>query len=120
SGATAFIPSGSVSTDALGQAMAQPSANGIAGSYTVTATTGGLSTSFSLTNAAIGSLRPSNGTPQSTAVGTNFAAPLEVTVRDSAGRPVANVPVIFTVPVSGASAVLTAVTVLTNVLGVAS
>ena len=107
-------------TDATGKASALPIANRFAGSYTVTASAGGQSASFSLTNVQIASVTASAGTPQSAAVGSAFPAPLTVTVRDTAGRPVSNTPVVFAAPSSGASAVLSAMSVSTNASGVAS
>ena len=59
------------------------------------------------------------GTPQSTIAGTAFAAPLTATVTDTTGNPVSGVPVIFSVPSSGASASLAAAMVLTDANGIA-
>ncbi len=63
----------------------------------------------------------SGGTPQSTAVGAAFASPLQVTVTDGLGSPVAGVTVTFSAPLSGASAVLSGGgAATTNSAGVAS
>jgi len=64
------------------------------------------------------------GSPQSTIVGTAFAAPLVALVTNAAGQPVAGVLVTFTAPSSGASATFSGgankITVATNSAGVAS
>jgi hypothetical protein len=82
-------------------------ANAIAGSYTVTANIGALTTDpgFALTNlaGAPASVTATGGTPQTTAVNTAFANPLQATVRDSGGNPVPGVTVTFSAPTSGAS-----------------
>ncbi len=82
-------------------------ANTVAGSYTVTAGTGTLITNpgFALTNlaGAPATITATGGTPQTTAVNTAFANPLEATVNDSFGNPVAGATVTFTAPTSGAS-----------------
>ncbi len=62
----------------------------------------------------------SAGTPQSTALGTAFPNPLQATVTDSSGNPLSGIAVTFTAPPSGASAILSSGTALTNNLGVAS
>jgi hypothetical protein len=117
SGASAALSPSTAVTNAFGQASVSATANNIAGSYFVTASVGGLTASFSLTNQQVASITASGGTPQSAAVGTTFAVPLEVTVRDTAGRPV-NAFVRFTAPSTGASAVLPRSPVGTNAAGV--
>jgi hypothetical protein len=62
----------------------------------------------------------SGGTPQSTAPGTAFPTPLQVTVTDSFGNPQSGITVTFTAPSSGASAILSSGNAVTNALGVAS
>ena len=119
SGASAMLGPGTAVTNAFGQASISATANNIAGSYTVTASVGGLTASFSLTNQQVASITASGGTPQSAAVGTTFTVPLEVTVRDTAGRPV-NAFVRFTAPSTGASAVLPRSPVGANAAGVVS
>ena len=104
SGAGLHNPLPTVITDSFGHAEAWPIPNAIAGSYTVTASAGGLSASFSLSNTTI--TLTASGTPQSTLVGTPFALPLQVTVKDSSGQPVANQAVDFTVQPGGAGAIL--------------
>jgi len=82
-------------------------ANNIAGSaYAVTASVIGVSTSanFSLTNLAgsASSIAATGGTPQSAAVNTSFATPLQATVKDPFNNPVSGVTVTFTAPSGGA------------------
>jgi hypothetical protein len=68
-------------------------------------------------------LQVTAGTPQLAKVGTAFADPLEATVVDTGGCPLANEDVVFTAPGTGPSASfeggLTADTVTTNTQGVA-
>ncbi len=65
------------------------------------------------------SVTASAGTPQTAAVGTAFAAPLQVKVLNN-GVPVSGVAVTFTAPSSGASAALSSPSAQTNASGVAS
>jgi uncharacterized protein (TIGR03437 family) len=60
------------------------------------------------------------GSPQSTVVGTAFAAPLQVVVLDFYENPVNGLRVTYHIPSSGASAVLSSPTAVTNALGQAS
>jgi len=95
-------------TNASGVATAAVfTANAVAGSYTVTANIGSFTTDpgFALTNlpGAPASVTATGGTPQTTAVNTAFANPLQATVKDSFGNPVAGVTVTFVPPTSGAS-----------------
>ena len=122
SGPGAVLSSPTAVTNASGVASVNATANGTGGSYTVTATYQGLSAPFSLTN-LVGppsSLAVSPATLQSAALGTAFPKALKVTLTDSAGNPASGVTVTFSVPASGASAVLSNTTVLTNAAGVAS
>ena len=66
------------------------------------------------------SVTATGGTPQSAVINTAFASPLQVTVKDLGGNPVAGVTVNFAVPGSGASATLSAASAVTNGSGVAS
>src|SRR6202022_1011494 len=66
------------------------------------------------------SVTATGGTPQATVINTAFASPLQVTVKDLGGNPVAGVTVNFAVPGSGASATLSAAGAVTNGSGVAS
>ena len=74
---------------------------------TVTAKVGTFTTNpgFALTNLAgvPSSITATGGTPQTTAVNTAFANPLQATVNDSFGNPVAGATVTFTAPTGGAS-----------------
>jgi hypothetical protein len=95
-------------TNALGVATAVAfTANSTAGSYAVTADIGTLSSDpdFALTNLAgpPASITATGGTPQTAAVNTAFANPLEATVVDASGNAVPRVVVTFTAPTSGAS-----------------
>ena len=101
-------------------------ANAIAGSYSVMADIGTLTTNpgFALTNVAgaPASVTATGGTPQTAAINTAFANPLEATVDDSFGNPVAGVTVTFTAPASGASGTFAGGvnTATTNSVGVAT
>jgi len=114
-------------TNASGIATAAVfTANAIAGSYTVTADIGTLTTNpgFALTNlaGAPASITATGGTPQTTAINTAFANPLEATVNDSFGNPVAGATVTFIPPTSGASGTFAGGvnTATTNSAGVAT
>ncbi|MFC1414123.1 DNRLRE domain-containing protein [Streptacidiphilus sp. N1-12] len=76
------------------------------------------------TASAAATVTAASGSGQTAAVGTAFAAPLAATVKDSGGAAVANVPVTFSTPVSGASAAFTggasAITVNTDASGTAT
>jgi adhesin/invasin len=61
-----------------------------------------------------------SGTPQSTIGGTAFGEALQAKVTDAGGNPLAAVTVTFTPPSSGASATLSATSVMTDSSGVAS
>jgi len=109
-------------TDANGVATSTTfTANGTGGSYTVTAVAGAAGpANFNLTNTATAPamIAATGGTPQSAAINTVFALPLQATVKDAGGNPVAGVTVKFTVipgiratgTFAGGLAVTTAVT----------
>jgi hypothetical protein len=122
SGPSATVPATAI-TSGSGIASVTATANATPGSYAVSATVVGVATpaSFSLTNTAgsAASVTATGGTPQSTAVSTAFANPLQATVTDSGGNPVSGVTVSFAAPGSGASAAVPA-TASTNGSGVAS
>ncbi len=124
SGASAALSAASAVTNGSGVASVTATANATAGSYSVTASVAGVATpaTFSLTNTAgtAASVTATGGTPQSTGISTVFANPLQVTVKDLGGNPVAGVTVNFAVPGSGASAALSAASAVTNGSGVAS
>jgi hypothetical protein len=124
--------SAGVVTDNNGLAIApRLRANGVSGTYTVTATVPGVGSSaaYIMTNTGGGSGTPgmpaaptnvhivsiiaggppvsiaaTSGAAQSAAVNTVFATPLGATVRDASSNPVSGVTVTFTAPASGASA----------------
>ncbi len=62
-----------------------------------------------------GSIAAVSGTPQSTAAGSSFSAPLQAKVMDTSSNPIAGVTVTFAAPVSGASAMFSGSTVTTAV-----
>jgi len=67
------------------------------------------------------SITASQGTPQSTTVGTAFTTPLRATVRDSLSQPIAGASVVFSTPSTGSSGSFDgATTVITDGNGVAS
>ncbi|MGH9101192.1 MAG: hypothetical protein ACRDV8_13315, partial [Acidimicrobiales bacterium] len=113
SGASAtFVGGGgsaTASTDSTGVAVSpELEANGVAGTFTVTATTEGLSAAadFTLTNLGGASIAPSTGTKQSAVIGAAYAHPLQVKVADADGDPVQGAKVSFSTgtSASGASA----------------
>jgi hypothetical protein len=108
SGASAQLSGLTVLTDAAGQARVTGVANGIAGTYAVSASVSGVlaTATFNLTNLAgtVGSVASSSGTPQNATVDTAFSAPLGVTVRDAGNNPVSGIGVVFSAPGTGASA----------------
>ena len=129
SGASGSFAGGvnTATTSAQGVATAAVfTANATAGSYTVTATTGTLTTNpgFALTNQAgtPATIKAVGGTPQSAAINTAFAQRLSASVKDAFGNPVANVTVTFNAPASGASGTFAGGvnTAKTNAQGVAS
>lgn len=81
-------------------------------------------TTSSSTTAGSAVLTATGGAGQSATVGTAFGAPLQATLRDSAGQPVGAAPVTFTAPSSGATAGFpggaSTVTVTTDGSGVAT
>jgi len=114
----------SATTDAAGAALApQLTANAVAGSFTVTATSGSLSTTMFLTNTsgAPAHVIGVGGTPQNTPAGSAFGTLLQTLVTDGNGNPVADVPVSFAAPSSGPTGTFNALaTVPTNELGIAT
>ncbi|MES1205573.1 MAG: Ig-like domain-containing protein, partial [Pseudomonadota bacterium] len=123
-GASATLGGATATTNGSGRATATATANAVPGSYVVTASTSGAAAaaSFNLTNNA-GSpsqIVVTGGGTQSATVGTAFAAPLLVTVKDAFGSPLVGVTVTFAAPASGASASLSANSATTNTSGQAS
>jgi hypothetical protein len=118
---------GSATTNAQGVAAAPMfTANGTAGSYTVTATVAGVAAPavFALTNL----VGPANrvtataGTSQSATIHTVFGTALQATVQDAGGNPVSGAVVTFTAPASGAGGTFAGGTgtATTNAQGVAT
>jgi hypothetical protein len=116
-------------TDANGVATSSYfTANKSVGTYKVTASIGGLATTadYFLTNTAglPAVVMATGGTPQNTRVGTAFGTPLQATVLDAGGNPVANFSVIFAASTSGPSGTfangLESMFATTNELGIAT
>jgi hypothetical protein len=107
-----FAGSGSntvtVGSDASGMAAAAMfSANGIAGSYTITARSPYGSVSFAMTNTAAGipaAIRVVGRASQSATVSTHYEHPLEVRLLDASGTPLQGVSVTFTLGAGSSSA----------------
>ena len=101
-------------------------ANGIPGSYTVTATAPGASAPavFSLTNVSVPqiSIAAAAGTPQSAAVNSAFSQPLSAVVKDIKGNPLSGIVVTFTAPSSGPGGAFAGgvATATTNAAGLAT
>ncbi len=112
-GASATLSAGTVSTNSLGNASLNATANNTQGTYNVTASVGGVTVDFVLTNGPPqgngppASLAASAGTPQSSAVNTAFATPLKALVKDASGSPLSGASVTFSAPTSGASGTFT-------------
>src|ERR1039457_2870048 len=121
-GASAILSNNTAVTDANGLASVTATANNVLGNYSILASVGPLSASFSLTNtgAAAGSITATGGTPQITMIGTPFPNALQATVRDATGNPVSGASVTFTAPTVGPGATLSSNTAFTNASGVAS
>jgi uncharacterized protein (TIGR03437 family) len=121
-----LAPTGPYTTDTSGKVTVNATANSLAGSYSVIASIAingsTASTPFVLTNTAAhpGTLTITGGSGQSTRVNSPFTAPLAVLVNDGSGSPVSGATVVFIVPANGASATLSAETVVTNASGMAS
>ena len=117
-----------VATNSAGVAAAPFTANGIAGSYSITAAAPGYSgVQFNMKNlagAAAGMSANVGTTPQSVKVLTQFATALAVTVRDARGNLARGVNVTFAAPTTGATGVfadgLSTATAATDASGVAS
>ncbi len=104
-------PSATATTNAQGIATAPTfTANANVGSYTLTASAGGLTVNFALSNlqSAPLSLQATPGTTlQSAQILTRFGTRLQVTARDAANNPVSGLNVTFTAPNGGASGTFT-------------
>jgi adhesin/invasin len=119
-----FSASAAVSANASGIAIAPSlTANTIAGSYQVTASSGPASANFNLTNLAgnPAAITATAGTPQSAVVNTAFTTALRANVQDAFGNPINGASVTFAAPVAGASGTFGgSATVATNAAGLAT
>lgn len=109
-------------TNAQGLATVTATANTRAGAVVVSASTpgGAQPATFALTNTPgpAAALIPAQGsTPQTAQTGTDFGAPLTLTVVDQYGNPVPNADVTFTTPATGAGATLSSSTVTSDANG---
>jgi adhesin/invasin len=111
-------------TDSTGRATFANLTPTLAGTYTLTAEANGVasatSAQFTVAAGSAAAIEATGGTPQGTIVNTSFARPLQATVTDALGNPVSGVTVTFTVTGSGASAVLSAASAVTDASGHAS
>jgi predicted outer membrane repeat protein len=118
-----FLGSVSVTTDGTGQADFSATVAAVPAASVVTATATDLATNdtseFS-PGPPVSATAVAGSTPQSTAVGTAFATPLRVLVRDAYGNPVEGVPVAFAVPTTGPTATLNCPAVTTDATGTAT
>ena len=121
---TGGLTTTTINTAASGIATAPAfTANGVAGTYTVTATAGGQTFTYTLTNVAPSQISATTGTPQTTLINTAFGTLMSATVLDASNTPVSGATVTFTAPNSGASGLFGASltkTAVTNASGVAS
>jgi hypothetical protein len=102
-----FVGGNTATTDATGHASKSVTATTTAGSFTVTASTAGLSASpLGLTNqpGAPAAVSVVGGADQSATIKTGFAQPVRVRVTDAFGNPLAGVSVTFSTPTTGATA----------------
>ena len=122
-GASVVGTNSTVQTNASGLASLSRTANTVPGTYTVTASVSGVgaTANFSLTNitGAPANFAFVSGAGQSAQVGTSFANPLVMSVKDSFGNPVSGAAITLSAPGSGASATVPS-TVTTNSSGLAS
>ncbi len=122
SGASATLSSLTATTNSLGVATITATSNATVGSYVVNASVSGVVNPavFALTNDGAQLVDVQSGSPQTATVGTAFA-PLVAIVSDSTtGLPISGVTVTFTVPGSGATAVLGAASAVTDSSGLAT
>ena len=94
------------------------------GTYQLQAAAGSLlqlSDPFQIAPAAHVNITVFDGNGQNAAVGTAYGAPLRASVQDEFGNPLANTPVTFTAPATGASVTFAdSTTVNTNAMGIAA
>lgn len=121
SGASAVVSS--TTTDASGVAQITPTANTVAGGYTIAASvTGAVGASFTATNlaGAPASISATSGGGQSAVVTTRFAADIVATVLDAYGNPVTGATVSYVPAASPATATPDATSTTTSGSGVAT
>lgn len=118
-GARATLGAPSAVSDANGKASITATAGTIAGQYTVTATSNGVTETFTLRNSAgnPAKIAAISGGAQSTTVATPFTSPLVVEVRDANDNLVDGAVVTFSSPATGASASFTQATGTTGTNG---
>ncbi len=114
-------------TDASGLATFDGLSGSRAGTYELQANANGVASAtsgtFMIKAGTPASIAATGGTPQGAIINTVFGAPLQVTVSDAAGNPIAGVPVVFNAPTLGASGLFggqLTVTVNTDTSGNAS
>jgi uncharacterized protein (TIGR03437 family) len=113
-------------TVTAGSNLSAPQAyvNSTAGGGTLVLSTGGgftnIAAEFNVAAPAPASITATGGGIQNAAVGTQFGYTLQAKVTDAGGNALAGQAVAFSVPVSGASATLSASSVMTDSSGVAS
>ncbi|WP_165371670.1 FG-GAP-like repeat-containing protein [Pseudolysobacter antarcticus] len=112
------------STNAQGKVSYTAVANNVFGCYTLHAViqgyNGGNPENFNLCNIGANVLAVTTGDNQSTLVNTAFATPLQVKLTDDSNVPKSGVTVNFSAPNSGARAVLSAASAVTDANGLAS
>jgi filamentous hemagglutinin family protein len=111
--------SATATTNSTGLATVGFTANTIAGSYNVDASSSSLNGRFNLTNTpdVAANLTIVAGNDQATTAGSTFANPLTIAVTDQFGNPVPNAVIDFTTPDAGASVLLTTDPVITDASG---
>jgi uncharacterized protein (TIGR03437 family) len=88
----------SATTNSAGQASVQGTLGTTPGTYTLTVTSGGISTTFNYTIVVpVAGIAVASGNNQSAMIDTAFSAPVVVTVTDANGNPVTGVTVTFSV-----------------------
>ena len=125
-GASVTLPApATATTDASGWATIQGTANGYAGHYNVTVAVQGNSgvsqKSLTLTNVAPnpGAIAIVAGSGQNTNVNTPFVQTLQAHVTDGLGADAPQVTVIFVPPATGAGAIVSPLTAITDANGIA-
>ena len=102
-----FAGNATQNTDANGVATFSNLSIALASAYQLQASAAGTASAtsnpFKIVAGVPAAILPTGGASQSAFVMTVFGAPLQATVTDAAGNPIAGVPVVFTAPASGAS-----------------